>query len=1501
MTTTTNHAVFFDGNRKHHKFSSYIFLVYALTTGNLTIAAEQWGWKAEIRAGTTVEASDPATYPNQTQAEAAMRALLPPASSILTKASPGHGSSNGGSVQIEFTAPQSPIIYGQPIYTTGLNPIFFGFPPDLSNPLNASSDDELADAINARLKAQGPAACANEDRGVLVDPLWGPGWILVGSTPGAVNITGKQYTFTEWTVTNSNICFSAGSNVGNVWRTTEANCPAGYNRLSSQDPNSGGYCFSTKTGVVRGTPHQCEVTPISTSVGNPCDTVTGAKTESETDYSSDTIALTRSYNSHAQMQSSFGPGWMHNYDRRLSITRATPGSSFAPSMLLRPSGVSNLLRGFSSNGESVWQSTSGNGLLVKQEGAQYRNYLRSGATELYDSNGLLIELVNAAGRVTTIDRDGQGLVTGVTGPFGKTLTFNYDADLQLMSIDDPAGNTIQYGYGGNGELISVTNQDNTFRQYHYEDPSFPYHLTGITDENGDRFSTFTFDATGRTITTEHAGGFERLELEYLPTQTVVTDAAGTQRTFQFTTDTTKLRKLTALVESDATTTVISPTFTSDWQRRPTQVIDPNGVVTEFSYDQFHVTQIIEAKGSPDERVTNFEYQSNNSNLVSSETTASVFTGMQRSVVTDFGGDNLQDSVTISGFTPDGIPIQRTIVTTYSPQGQIVSIDGPRTDIADVTTFDYYDCETGARCGQLESMTNAVGHVTTFDTYDDHGRVLQMTDPNGLASSFGYDSGGNVLTMTETPTAGAARVLTMTYDSMGQPETVTSPSGSVLTHSYDAAHNLTSITDNFGNTISYNYDSRGNRTDEDTFDSNNVLRRTLDKTFDIRNRVATINSGGFISTIMYDAVGNFMSETDPNLALTQHGYDALDRLQQTQDALLGLTDYSYDAHDNLTSISAPNGATTAFEYDDLGNLLNEISPDRGMIIYTHDSAGNVATTTDGRGKITSYSYDALNRVTEIRLDNQQTISFQYDTGINAIGRLNRITDASGETIWNYDQFGSETSKTQTIGTVSLTLSYVYDTAGRLTTMTLPSGKNLTIGYNAFLPTSVIVDSTTVLSGATYEPFGPVNSWTWGNTTVHSRNFDLRGLIDSQTLLTDTRTLAYDGAGQLISVDDGRQEPGFDYGDLFPNGATHNYSITPFTNRLASTTGPMPKTFTYDGAGNAISDSIHTYGYDDRGRLVSVDNGAAATYEHNGQGQRVKKVSGADTRLFVYDEAGNLIGEYDDLGNLIQEHVWFGGAPVAVLDGTNTYYVHTDHIGTPRVVSNGNTAIWQWESTPFGSTPADEDPDGDQENYSFNLRFPGQYYDVETALHYNYFRTYDPSTGRYLESDPIGLAAGPNTYAYVGNMPTMRVDPYGLFGMAGHSQARLEQARRDGKIPSGDQGLSAYAGYEYNFIAGSGVTLVSCQDNCGERRTMKFRKICGGAAIGASASVGPVAGLSGERCAPEYYEKWFLELGISAGYGWGMDIGLPLGVVEGGPAPGFGAQLFSFCYYIYMGDE
>ena len=169
--------------------------------------------------------------------------------------------------------------------------------------------------------------------------------------------------------------------------------------------------------------------------------------------------------------------------------------------------------------------------------------------------------------------------------------------------------------------------------------------------------------------------------------------------------------------------------------------------------------------------------------------------------------------------------------------------------------------------------------------------------------------------------------------------------------------------------------------------------------------------------------------------------------------------------------------------------------------------------------------------------------------------------------------------------------------------------------------------------------------------------------------------------------------------------------------------------------------------------------------------MSKTVGGLTTLFVYDEQGHLLGEYDGAGNLIQETVWLEDLPVATLRPTgaqgnptpiNVYYVHADHLGSPRAVTrpSDNVLMWQWDNLdPFGANAATENPGG-QGVFKYGLRFPGQYYDAEAGTNYNYYRDYDPTIGRYEQSDPLGLRAGPNTYAYVAANPLRFTDPRGL---------------------------------------------------------------------------------------------------------------------------------------------
>jgi RHS repeat-associated protein len=1265
------------------------------------------------------------------------------------------------------------------------------------------------------------------------------------------------------------------------------------------------------------------------------------------------------------------------------IRVATGFGSYTPSTtvktITRPNGSSIK---FEFDG-SKWVNYLNPGLKLEQVGSEWVYTDANDTKETYNSSGSLISIETREGRVTTLTYgtgNTAGKIIKVTGPFGHWLDFGYDYYTGRLSYFRAYSDGFYRFYYTDDRLTRVQDTNYKDRTFLYERTDLKDHLTGIIDRNGDRIATWDYDDAGRAILSEHAGGKERVEFAYNPdNSTTLTLANGATRTYHYSTEQGE-RRLTMLTGDVCSTcpggAIADRTY--DANGFIEQIIDWNGNVTETLRNARGLTETLtEAKGTPLERTTTTVWHP-------TYRLPTQITSPKN--VTDFTYDTSGNLLTMV-VTGDGET--RGWTFTYNAAGQPLTIDGPRTDVTDVTTLEYYECTSGTECGQLKSVTDALGHVTNYNTYDASGRLKKMTDANGLQTSYLYNYKGKVYKVTLDPVTGSNRYINLTYDYEDQLKTVSFPSGQVLTYSYDAAHYLRTVTDNFSNRIEYDYDAMGNLKDEDTVSPASAIKRAVDYVYDLNNRLDSVNNGGFVTDLTLDMVGNLTSETDPESATTQHSYDALNRLDSTIDALTGVIDYAYDEHDNLASVTAANGASTTFVSDDLDNLTSEISPDRGTLTYTYDDAGNRITELDARGKLTSYSYDELNRLTLITLDGGGTIAYEYDVGANAIGRLNKITDSSGQSTWAYNGFGEVSQKIQTIGTVALSTSYSWDAQGRLSSMTLPSGKVLAYTYNIFQPTGITVSYQTILSGATYDPFGPVTGWTWGNGSVANRQYDLRGLVSTQSLGGYARLLGYDDAGQVTSIVDSHFDGTFDYDllgrlstsssiigtgstastssqywlalaevgapdtsylqsisvpaggafdwnptmpstpgnyefRLFENGgfnrvetsatvtvaaaqspppptlhvsatqanagqsvsttvfntpgnpydwfalatvgapnnsylqwayvnttggtwqvnmpgtpgdyefrlfinngytrvatssavtvpATSNvplpldvsatlvyagdsitvmvsadaagslliaqdftydengnresitenstaytYNLVTNSNRLASTTGPIAKSYTYDAAGNVLSDNLHTYGYDDRGRLVSLDSGAV-TYAHNGQGQRVKKQNGSTSTLFAYDESGRLMGEYDQSGAAIQETVWFNGAPVAVLIGSNKYYVHTDHLGTPRAITNGNTVIWRWDADPFGIRAPDENPDGDLTLFTYNLRFPGQYYDQESGLHYNYHRTYDPSTGRYLESDPIGLIGGLNTYGYVGANPNGYFDFFGL---------------------------------------------------------------------------------------------------------------------------------------------
>lgn len=258
----------------------------------------------------------------------------------------------------------------------------------------------------------------------------------------------------------------------------------------------------------------------------------------------------------------------------------------------------------------------------------------------------------------------------------------------------------------------------------------------------------------------------------------------------------------------------------------------------------------------------------------------------------------------------------------------------------------------------------------------------------------------------------------------------------------------------------------------------------------------------------------------------------------------------------------------------------------------------------------------------------------------------------------------------------------------------------------------------------------------------------GAADPEDRLTEDRLTAGSGTTNTLSY------------DLNGNRTQLNttaYLYAASSNRL---TQIGTKVQTLDPAGNTTTDNLNfNYVYYATGTLKEARAGTKlkGTYTYNHRFQRTRKVAGSTTTVYHYDLEGNLLAETKNTGVLIRAYVHDDQTPIAQVTRTTTdtlAYLHTDALNTPRLATNtARSIVWRHDGNAFGDSAITG-------SITVNLRFPGQYYDAETKLHYNWNRYYDPRIGRYITSDPIGLEGGLNTYAYVDSNPLIFSDPEGL---------------------------------------------------------------------------------------------------------------------------------------------
>jgi RHS repeat-associated protein len=578
-----------------------------------------------------------------------------------------------------------------------------------------------------------------------------------------------------------------------------------------------------------------------------------------------------------------------------------------------------------------------------------------------------------------------------------------------------------------------------------------------------------------------------------------------------------------------------------------------------------------------------------------------------------------------------------------------------------------------------------------------------------------------------------------------------------------------MTDGLGNYVIYTLDSMGNRTAESTYDPNNVLSTTHSRVFNALNEIYQdigANSTS-ITTFGYDANGNVVSVASPLARDTANQYDPLNRLAQITDPADGVTQISYDANDNVETVIDPISLSTSYAHNGFGDQSQQVSRATGTSTSTFDSGGNLATLTDARGATATYTYDALNRIvsTDYALGGvtDQSLSYTYDAGSNGVGRLTGAGDIKHVVAWSYDFLGRVTGNAQTVAGVTLSIGYGY-TNGNLTAMTMPSGQTITFSYTNHQISAININTNSLLTDAVYEPLGPVRGWAWGNGTMEVRLHDTDGNI-TQISGPESTAFTYDAAHRVTGIADSTN-----------TGLSWSYGYDALDRVTTAAESEWSLGWTYDGDGNRLqqtgaasaSDLLGgAFTYNARGRMTTASLGIySADYTYDAIGQMIAKTVNGVTTILMYDQRGHVVGEYTGSGTLIEETIWLGDLPVATLrpnnSGIGIYYVHSDQRNTPRFITRpaDNAIMWRWDTDPFGTSSPNANPQG-QGTFVYNLRYPGQYYQAETGLNYNYFRDYDPGSGRYVESDPIGLAGGSySSYAYANGNPVSIADPSGL---------------------------------------------------------------------------------------------------------------------------------------------
>ncbi|WP_206189349.1 polymorphic toxin type 30 domain-containing protein, partial [Streptomyces prasinus] len=718
------------------------------------------------------------------------------------------------------------------------------------------------------------------------------------------------------------------------------------------------------------------------------------------------------------------------------------------------------------------------------------------------------------------------------------------------------------------------------------------------------------------------------------------------------------------------------------------------------------------------------------------------------------------------------PLGRTTTHTYDHDGRLIGVIRPDGTELRITRGPF---------GLPAEVVGPDGARTTY-AYDERGNRTTVTDPAGHATHYTYDNAGRLTSVTDALGA----TTTVRCDAAGLPVEVTDPSGATTRLERGLHGRAVRITDPTSGVTRLVWDADGN-----------LARR--------------VEPDGATTSWTYDGEGNRLTHTDPVGGVTRFKYTHFDLLAAHTYPDGSRYEFEHDAALRLIKVTNPLGLVWSYTYDAAGRLSTETDFDGHTLTYRRDATGQLTARVDALGGTISLTRDELSRVIRKTVGEQAT-TYTYD----AAGRLVHAAGPGTELLRRYDRRGH--LKTELVD--GRALEHVYDAVGRRIRRTTPTGHVTTYTYDEAGRADRLTTgghhivfgydaAGRELSRAFDDGFTVSSAWdeagrlvaqhlTAGNRSLNSRTYSYRADGHLTTLtdrLSGTRTFDLDPLGRVTAVtaDGWRERYAYD--------ATGNQTFAswPASHPGHEATGPR----TYDGititrAGKVryerdalgrvtlrrhsrLSSEPDTWRFvwDTENRLTSVvtPDGTRWRYHYDPLGRRTaKQRMAADGETVVEDirftwdgaalceqttvspEVLNpviLTWDHRGLAPLAQtERILSSGVDQEEID-RRFFAIATDLVGTPvELVDEHGGIAWRTRNTLWGKTA------WARASTAYTpLRFPGQYYDPETGLHYNVFRHYDPATARYLTADPLGLEPAPNPATYVTN-PHAWTDPLGL---------------------------------------------------------------------------------------------------------------------------------------------